>query len=88
MLCHKRSDIGLSTSGGYHEGVKFQSNHFAVWGRQTAQDIPLIREVVAKYKPDILLVLLGFNGMGWFVSDSPGTPNSMVCYKFCAKQGE
>lgn len=88
MLCHKRSDIGLSTSGGYHEGVKFQSNHFAVWGRQTAHDIPLIREVVAKYKPDILLVLLGFNGMGWFVSDAPGTLNSMVCYKFCAKQGE
>lgn len=56
----------------------FQSNHFAVWGRQIAQDIPLIRDVVKKYKPDILLVMLGFNDMGWFVSDAQGTLNSMV----------
>lgn len=34
--------------------------------------------MVAKYKPDILLVMLGFNDMGWFVSDAPGTLNSMV----------
>ncbi|KAJ6779301.1 hypothetical protein PWT90_10378 [Aphanocladium album] len=65
------------TSGGYHPGISFQSNHFAVWGRQIAQDTPLIEDVVRKYKPDIILVLLGFNDMGWFVSDAPGTLNSM-----------
>ncbi|KAK3180954.1 hypothetical protein K4F52_007768 [Lecanicillium sp. MT-2017a] len=60
-------DNSPRTSGGYYQGMpKFQSNHFAVWGRQIAQDIPRIRDVVSKYKPDILLVLLGFNDMGWF----------------------
>lgn len=49
-----------------------------MWGRQVAQDIGLIRNVVQKYEPDIILVLLGFNDMGWFVSDADGTLNSMV----------
>ena len=56
----------------------FQSNHFAVWGRQIDQDIPLIRNVVEQFKPDIILVMLGFNDMGWFVSFAAGTLNSMV----------
>jgi lysophospholipase L1-like esterase len=56
----------------------FQSNDIAVWGRQIAQEIPLIRDIVFRYKPDILLVMPGFNDMGWFVSDAQGTLDSMV----------
>ncbi|MEE1782149.1 fibronectin type III domain-containing protein [Streptomyces sp. SP17BM10] len=67
------------TSGGYADGVaaEFDTDHFAVWGQQAAQDQKLIAEQVAKYQPDLLLVGLGFNDMGWFVSGPEGTVDSM-----------
>ncbi|MEU6484185.1 phosphatidylinositol-specific phospholipase C domain-containing protein [Streptomyces sp. NPDC046887] len=66
------------THGAYARGVElFDSDHFAVWGRQAAQDKSLIKEQVARYKPDLMLVGLGFNDMGWFVSDAHGTLASM-----------
>lgn len=67
------------TTGGYAAGVApdFDTDHFAVWGRQAAQDKKLIAEQVAKYQPDMLLVGLGFNDMGWFVSGPEGTLDSM-----------
>ncbi|MFK0229866.1 phosphatidylinositol-specific phospholipase C domain-containing protein [Streptomyces sp. NPDC090303] len=62
------------TAGGYaRDAAQFDSDHFAVWGRQAAQDKTLIKEQVERYQPDLLLVGLGFNDMGWFVSDAPGT---------------
>lgn len=64
--------------GGYAaDAAPFDSQHFAIWGRQAAQDKDLIREQVANYQPDILLVGLGFNDMGWFVSGPEGTLASM-----------
>ncbi|MFF9645785.1 GDSL-type esterase/lipase family protein [Kitasatospora aureofaciens] len=67
------------TSGAYAPGVAkdFDADHFSVWGRQAAQDKTLIAEQVAKYQPDLLLVGLGFNDMGWFVSGPEGTLDSM-----------
>ncbi len=67
------------TNGGYAKDVDeaFDSDHFAVWGRQAAQDKALIKAQVEKYQPDLLLVGLGFNDMGWFVSDAQGTLDSM-----------
>ncbi|MFJ4963595.1 phosphatidylinositol-specific phospholipase C domain-containing protein [Streptomyces sp. NPDC088729] len=66
------------TSGGYaRDAGEFDSDHFAVWGRQAAQDKSLIKAQVEKYQPDLLLVGLGFNDMGWFVSDASGTLASM-----------
>ncbi|WP_206508055.1 fibronectin type III domain-containing protein [Streptomyces chrestomyceticus] len=71
-------DTTPRTSGGYAPGVRsFDSDHFAVWGRQAAQDKKLIADQVAKYRPDLLLVGLGFNDMGWFVSGPEGTLESM-----------
>ena len=35
-----------------------------------AQDKTLIRDVVAEHQPDYVLVELGFNDVGWFVSDA------------------
>lgn len=41
--------------------------------------------MVRKYQPDLLLVMLGFNDMGWFVSDAQGTLDSMVSVMFSAR---
>ncbi|MFJ2828890.1 SGNH/GDSL hydrolase family protein [Streptomyces sp. NPDC087263] len=72
------TSAGVNASGGYAAGQQsFDSAHFAVWGRQAAQDKNLIREQVAEYQPDLLLVGLGFNDLGWFVSGPEGTLDSM-----------
>ncbi|MFI6272388.1 GDSL-type esterase/lipase family protein [Micromonospora zamorensis] len=55
----------------------FDSDHFAVWGRQAAQVKNEIRTRVAEYQPDLLLVELGFNDMGWKADNAEGTLNSM-----------
>ncbi|HEX6342604.1 fibronectin type III domain-containing protein [Umezawaea sp.] len=69
---------GPRTSGAYAAGAEaFDSDHFAVWGRQAAQDKGLIREQVALHQPDYVLVGLGFNDLGWFVSGPEGTLDSM-----------
>lgn len=36
--------------------------------------------MVTTYQPDYLLVLLGFNDIGWFVSDARGTFESMITF--------
>ncbi|MFG2949838.1 fibronectin type III domain-containing protein [Streptomyces adustus] len=66
-------------SGAYARGVppNFDGDHFAVWGRQAAQDKSLIGPMVAQYQPDLILFGIGFNDMGWFVSDAHGTLDSM-----------
>lgn len=67
---------GGYASGSWPVGI-FDSDHFAVWGRQLAQDKTLIRGEVQAYQPDILLVGLGFNDLGWWVSGPDGTLASM-----------
>lgn len=58
----------------------FDSNHFGAWGRQLAEDQGLINGMISEYDPDYLLVQLGFNDMGWFISDAQGTLDSMVTF--------
>ncbi|KAJ6779723.1 hypothetical protein PWT90_02066 [Aphanocladium album] len=55
----------------------FDSHHFAVWGRAAAQVKSEIFDRVKTYQPDMLLIALGFNDMGWFYSDDVGTLESM-----------
>lgn len=55
----------------------FDSHHFSVWGRQAAATQDLIKDVISAHPTDLLLVMLGFNDMGWFVSDAAGTLESM-----------
>jgi hypothetical protein len=70
--------INLNVDGEYAEGLPaWDSNHFAVWGRQIAQDIDQIYAHVDKYKPDYLLVMLGFNDLGWHITDVEGTATNM-----------
>jgi lysophospholipase L1-like esterase len=41
------------------------SGHAAFWGRQAAQSKNTIKGWVSEYKPDYLLIMLGFNDLGW-----------------------
>lgn len=59
------------------DDVKFDSDHYAHWGRQAAQVKLGIRQQVATYRPDLILLAVGFNDMGWFVSDEYGTLNDV-----------
>ncbi|KAG7132111.1 NLP effector protein 10 like [Verticillium longisporum] len=61
------------TGGAYANGVSFKSNHWALWGRQAAQVKNEIRGQVSTHSPDWLLVMLGFNDLGWWVSGPDGT---------------
>ena len=69
------------TDGGYAKGVDpaflSNSNHFAVWGRAAAVDKGLIRDVLNSNPADLILLMLGFNDMGWFYSDADGTISSI-----------
>ncbi|RMZ80034.1 hypothetical protein DV738_g2999, partial [Chaetothyriales sp. CBS 135597] len=68
-------------SGGYAEDVDPEflsnSNHFSVWGRAAATDKGLIQEVLEQYPADLILLMLGFNDLGWFYSDAHGLVESI-----------
>jgi lysophospholipase L1-like esterase len=64
-------------NGRYATTEAWDTNHYAIWGRQIAQDIPEIQAHVRYYQPDYILIMLGFNDLGWFVSDADGTLASM-----------
>jgi hypothetical protein len=63
--------------GKYHDGVSFDTNHFAQWGWQATQATSKVSETVATYMPQYLLVELGFNDLAWGVSDPAGTLSSI-----------
>ncbi|MEV6871516.1 GDSL-type esterase/lipase family protein [Amycolatopsis sp. NPDC051128] len=75
------ADQGLRIGGGYGPDrpneIKFDSDHYAHWGRQAAQVKLGIRHEVETYRPDLILLAVGFNDMGWFVSDEYGTLNDV-----------
>lgn len=52
------------------------------------QDKSLIQDVVAEHQPDYVLVELGFNDMGWLVSDAQGTLDSMETFVRNARAGK
>lgn len=76
---HQDPDVPVRSHGGYAKSVSqdFDSHHFAVWGRQCAVAKDQIEATVRHHSPDLLLVMLGFNDIGWFVSDAKGTLKSM-----------
>lgn len=73
------SSCGPKASGGYARGVNpdFESEHFALWGRAAAVSREEVGDVVKKHPTDLMLVMLGFNDMGWFYSDWEGTLESI-----------
>jgi len=57
--------------GGYASGVPadfFTTRHASWWGRQAAQSKNTIEDWVSYHQPEYLLILLGFNDLGWWVS--------------------
>lgn len=70
----------LRTNGGYADvALEFleNSDHFSASGRSAYQARWLIGEQVAAYKPDICLVQLGFNDLGWRVTGPKDTLGSI-----------
>ncbi|KAK4187349.1 receptor-type tyrosine-protein phosphatase F [Podospora australis] len=71
----------LRSDGGYALGTNpdflDNSHHFSAGGRQVKQAQWLIREQVAAYKPDLCLVQLGFNDIGWNVTGPDETLDNM-----------
>ncbi|MEU8014316.1 GDSL-type esterase/lipase family protein [Micromonospora parva] len=63
--------------GSYRGGMTFDSDHFAQWGRQAGQAKNDVRARVADYKPDYLLVELGFNDIAWGATNSDGLITDM-----------
>ncbi|MEV5508224.1 SGNH/GDSL hydrolase family protein [Streptomyces orinoci] len=63
--------------GGYHGRMLFNSNHDAQWGWQAAQAKSTAYDTVNAYHPDYLLLELGFNDLGWFVSGPSGLGKDM-----------
>lgn len=59
-------------NGVYRNGLTFDSDHFAQWGRQAHQTKNDIQARVSQYQPKYLLVELGFNDLGWGVSNPDG----------------
>lgn len=78
------------TTGGYARDVSpdFQSRHFAKSGRQVFQAKDTIAEQVRIYQPDLLLVMLGFNDLGWCVSAPVGTLENMMKFVFNARSAK
>ena len=68
--------LPYSTNGGYAKGVDAgflsNTNHFAVWGRAAAVSKGLIGSVLQQNNADLMLLMLGFNDVGWFYSDGKG----------------
>lgn len=73
-------DIDLSdpqTWGRYHATVDAAfwpgggSQHFAVYGRPAWMDIDLIAAHVAQQQPDVVVLHLGFNDVGWWSQTAP-----------------
>jgi lysophospholipase L1-like esterase len=62
--------------------------HGAWWGRQTAQVRYTIHDWVSTYQPDYLLILLGFNDLGWFVSGPDGLIGNMGALVEAAREAK
>lgn len=66
--------------GGYAQEAEragFEGWHFSVSGRSAAVNRGLIQQVVADSRPDMMLIMLGFNDLGWFFSDEFGLLDNM-----------
>lgn len=63
------------------------SSHFAVYGRPAWLDIDKIRGQVETYRPDMVLLHLGFNDFGWWSNTAENLIESMQKLVFNARLG-
>ena len=66
-------------NGGYAKDVdpKFDKEHFSLAGCEAIHIKDSIAPMIAKYKPDYVLVELGFNDLGWYASGPEGLLQNM-----------
>lgn len=72
--------VPTNVPGLYAPGVSSTftpSGHASWWGRQAAQTKGDIQGWVRTYQPTFLLLLLGFNDLGWGISDADGLLKTM-----------
>lgn len=55
----------------------FDSHHFSEWGKPCFIGASEISKVLTNHKADILLVMLGFNDLGWKLDNVQGTLKNM-----------
>lgn len=81
-------DPGIIATGGYAAGVdpNFDHDHYAIWGRALAADDGEIGDIISAHPPDIMLVMLGFNDLGWFYSDAAGLLNNLKIFLYKTRQ--
>lgn len=63
------------------QGFQYGQSHGAKWGRQIAETKDTIEGWVREHQPNYLLVMLGFNDLGWFVSgpeDAVGNMGQLI----------
>ncbi|WP_433551840.1 GDSL-type esterase/lipase family protein [Micromonospora zamorensis] len=77
---------GPNHSGAYRPGISFDSDHMAQWGWQMHQAREVIAARVNTYKPDYLLVELGFNDLGWGVNSPDGLLNDLEWFVYWARE--
>ncbi|KAH9843460.1 factor for adipocyte differentiation [Teratosphaeria destructans] len=75
---HEPADEEL-LDGTYAAGVSpdFDHDHFARWGQPATRAKHQIGNFVKVHEPELLLVMLGFNDLGWNYSDVGGTLSSI-----------
>ncbi|KAL1595302.1 hypothetical protein SLS60_009992 [Paraconiothyrium brasiliense] len=77
--------------GAYASGIPdnfYTQGHGGWWGRQAAQVRYSVHDWVASYQPDYLLILLGFNDLGWFVSGPDGLIGNMGALVQAAREAK
>ncbi|KAK9778008.1 putative Fibronectin type-III domain-containing protein [Seiridium cardinale] len=92
LLPGESTTADSAITGLYADGVSVQfsyaEGHGAWWGRQAMQVKETINDWVYELQPDYVLVLLGFNDLGWFVSDPDGLLDSMTTLITNARAGK
>ncbi|GAA3731570.1 hypothetical protein HDA32_000466 [Spinactinospora alkalitolerans] len=65
----------------------FDQDHNARWGMSLAEAKNTIGEQVAAHRPDLLLVCLGINDLGWFGTDPEALEGDLRAYVANARTG-
>ncbi|MBL7497375.1 hypothetical protein I6A84_31640 [Frankia sp. CNm7] len=74
---YPRTRTPAAVDAAYRPGIRFDSAHYASWGRAMHETKDTIRGVVEAQQPDYLLVELGFNDLAWGINNPAGLLNDM-----------
>ncbi|WP_017557171.1 GDSL-type esterase/lipase family protein [Nocardiopsis baichengensis] len=81
-----RATADLDGHDGYAD-PGFGTAHDAMWGRTLEEASEEIGSTVAEHDPDVLLVMLGINDLGWVGSDAAEMEEHLRAFLDAARQG-